>query len=91
MQELYSAGCDAVLNCLVQSHRQSRVARDGDPEKLREYKRLCGKFRQIRPDDTLEEIEKLIGLVENRVLKEEGDYFVVRASEESDSYEFGKS
>ena len=36
-----------------------------------------------------EEIEKLIELVENGILKEEGDSFVVRGSEDSESDELG--
>lgn len=65
------------------------AGQDPDAEKLKEYMRLFEKFQQIRPDDSPEEIEKLIELVENGILKEEGDSFVVRSSEDSESDELG--
>lgn len=58
---------------------------DSNPEKFKEYVRLFEKFQQIRPDDSHGEIEKLIELVENGILKEEGNSFVVRGSEDSES------
>jgi hypothetical protein len=53
-----------------------------DPEKLKEYLRLFDRLQQIRPYDGPDEIEKLVELVENGTLKEQGDTFVVRRSEE---------
>ena len=52
--------------------------------------RLFERFQQIRPDGTPEEIKKLIELVDNGILREEGDSFVVRGSEDSEIDELGK-
>lgn len=68
-----------------------RSGQDRDAEKVKECTRLFERFQRIRPDDPPEEIEKLIELVENGILKEEGNSFVVRGSEDSESDDPGKN
>ena len=55
---------------------------DRGPDEVKEYVRLFERFQRLRPDDSPEEIEKLITLVENGTLKEEGGNFVVKTSED---------
>jgi hypothetical protein len=55
---------------------------DRGPDEVKEYVRLFERFQRLRPEDSAEEIEKLITLVENGTLKEEGGNFVVRTSDE---------
>jgi len=55
---------------------------DRGPDEVKEYVRLFERFQRLRPDDSAEEIEKLITLVENGILKEEGGTFVVKNSED---------
>jgi hypothetical protein len=61
---------------------QSDAQYDRGPDEVREYVRLFERFQRLRPEDSAEEIEKLITLVENGTLKEEGGNFVVRTSDE---------
>ena len=61
---------------------QSDAQCDRGPDEVREYVRLFERFQRLRPEDSAEEIEKLITLVENGTLKEEGGNFVVRTSDE---------
>jgi hypothetical protein len=49
---------------------------------VNEYLRLFERFQQLRPDDSPDEIAKLVELVQNGILKEQGDSFVVRSTEE---------
>jgi hypothetical protein len=51
-----------------------------DEGQVKEYVRLFQRFRELRPYDPPEEIEKLVELVENGTLKEHGDTFIVLAS-----------
>jgi hypothetical protein len=55
---------------------------DRGPDEVKEYVRLFERFQRLRPDDSPEEIEKLITLVENGTLKEEAGNFVVKTSED---------
>jgi hypothetical protein len=57
-------------------------SQDRSPRALREYSRLFQRIQTLRKEDSLEEIAKLIELVENGTLKEEGNTFVIRGSEE---------
>lgn len=66
------------------------IAQNRNSEQLKEHTRLFGRFQQIRPDDSPEEIVKLIELVENGTLKEQGGTFVVHGSDGSEIDEFGE-
>jgi len=57
-------------------------AQDRTSKEAKEYVRLFERFQQLRPDDADDEIAKLVELVENGTLKEDGDTFVVRSTED---------